>query len=254
MKQIRYLDYEGKRLNLGFAASVNQEVGKHMDESRKDIHVLIADDHALFRETLKKVLDSEKGFLVVGETGDSEETLKLVRLLQPDILLLDWKLPRLSGLDTLQSLSTLGKKIRIILLTANIEQDQISHAFHLGARGLVMKESGVDVLFESMRCVMAGQYWLFGEGCQSLEQIINKLPISAPEIRRAPKFTLTPQELRIVAAVASGITNKHIAQQLSISEQTVKHHITNIFDKLGVYNRLELTLFALHHKLIEDLD
>lgn len=225
-----------------------------MDESRKDIHVLIADDHALFRETLKNVLDSEKGFLVVGEAGDGEETLKLVKLLQPDILLLDWKLPRLSGLDTLQSLSTLGTRMRIILLTANIEQDQIPHAFHLGTRGLVMKESGVDVLFESMRCVMAGQYWIFGERCKSLEQIMNKLPKSAPEIRQAPKFTLTQQELRVVVAVASGITNKEIAQQLSISVHTVKHHITNIFDKLGVYNRLELTLFALHHKLIENSD
>ena len=117
-----------------------------------------------------------------------------------------------------------------------------------------MKESGVDVLFESMRCVMAGQYWIFGERCKSLEQTMNKLPKSAPEIKQSPKFTLTQQELRVVAAVASGITNKQIAQQLSISEQTVKHHITNIFDKLGVYNRLELTLFALHHKLIEDLD
>jgi two-component system nitrate/nitrite response regulator NarL len=225
-----------------------------MDESRKNIHLLIADDHTLFRETLKRVLDSEKGFLVVGEAGDSEETLKLVRLLQPDILLLDWNLPRLSGLDLLQSLSTLVTRMRIILLTANIEQDQIPHAFHLGARGLMMKESGVDLLIESMRCVMAGQYWLCGEGCKSLEQIMNKLPKSAPEIRQAPKFTLTQQELRVVVAVASGITNKEIAQQLSISVQTVKHHITNIFDKLGVYNRLELTLFALHHKLIEDSD
>jgi DNA-binding NarL/FixJ family response regulator len=233
---------------------VNQEVGKHMDESRKDIHVFIADDHILFRETLKKVLDAEKGFLIVGEAGDGEEALKLVKLLQPDILLLDWKIPRLSGLDMLQSLSTLGTGIRIILLTAIIEQDQIPHAFRLGARGLVMKESGADVLFDSMRCVMAGQYWIFGERCKNLEQIMNKLPKSAPEIRQAPKFTLTQQELRIVAAVASGITNKEIAQQLSISVQTVKHHITNIFDKLGVYNRLELTLFALHHQLIQDPD
>lgn len=225
-----------------------------MDESRKDIHVLIADDHTLFRETLKKMLDSEKGFLIVGEAGDGEETLKLVRQLQPDILLLDWKLPRLSGLDLLQSLSDLGTKMRIILLTANIEQNQIPQAFHLGARGLVLKESGVEVLFDSMRCVIAGQYWIFGERHKSFEQTMSKLPKSAPEIKQPPKFTLTQQELKIVAAVASGITNKEIAQQLSISVQTVKHHITNIFDKLGVYNRLELTLFALHHKLIQDPD
>jgi two-component system, NarL family, nitrate/nitrite response regulator NarL len=233
---------------------LSQDIRNHMDKSRKAIHVLISDAHTLFRETLKKVLESERDFLFVGEAGDGEETLRLVELLDPDILLMDWKLPRLSSMEVLRSLSDSGTKTRAILLTGEIEPDQIKQAFEFGARGLVLKVSETAILFESMRQVKAGHYWMGSESCSSLEQILRKLSNNAPESKRPKNFALTQQELKVVAAVASGHTNREIARQFSISEQTVKHHITNIFDKLGVYNRLELTLFALHHKLIQDSD
>jgi two-component system, NarL family, nitrate/nitrite response regulator NarL len=225
-----------------------------MGESKKDIQVLISDGHTLFREALKKVLELERGFQFVGEASDGEETLKLVKLLEPDILLMDWILPRLSGMEVLRSLFDSGASTRTILLTGEIEQDQIQQAFEFGARGLVLKESEAAILTKGMRQVRAGYYWMGGESCKDLDQILKKLPKTTPESVRHKNFGLTQQEMKIVAAVASGKTNKEIARQFSISVQTVKHHITNIFDKVGAYNRLELTLFALHHKLIEDPD
>ncbi len=225
-----------------------------MGKSRKSIQVLISDAHTLFRESVKKVLESERGFQFVGEAGDGEETIRLVKLLEPDILLMDWKLPRLSGIDVLRSLSDSKTITRTILLTGEAERDQVQQAFELGARGLVLKESDTAVLTESMRQVRDGLYWMGSESCRSLEQILKRLRHNPAQGERPKNFGLTPQELKVVSAVASGYTNKEIARQFSISVQTVKHHITNIFDKVGVYNRLELTLFALHHKLIQDPD
>jgi DNA-binding NarL/FixJ family response regulator len=225
-----------------------------MDASRKAIRVLVADDHTLFRETLRKVFESEEYFLIVGEARDGKETLKLAKQLEPDILLLSWQLPELSITDILRSLSTYSTKTQTILLAEEINRDQIAQAFQFGARGLVLKESSVEVLFSSIRSIVAGKYWMVHESFSSVDQISKKLNKNTPEKRKPENFALTPQELKIIAAVASGCTNKAIAKQLSISEQTAKHHITNIFDKLGVYNRLELTLFAVHHKLIEDSD
>jgi two-component system, NarL family, nitrate/nitrite response regulator NarL len=223
-----------------------------MNESRKAIRIFFSDDHTLFRETLKKVFDSEKDFLVIGEAGDGEETVRAVKQLEPDILLLERQLPKLSGMDVLRSLSDAGTKTRSIVLTAEIGRDQIQEAFRLGARGLVLKESSAQVLVSSIRSVMAGRYWMMGESFLNLDQIANMLTENTPKDIKPKNFSLTPRELKVIAAVISGCTNKEIAKQFSISEQTVKHHITNIFDKLGVFNRLELSLFALHHNLIED--
>jgi two-component system, NarL family, nitrate/nitrite response regulator NarL len=225
-----------------------------MDASRKLIRILISDDHTLFREALRKVFELEKHFLVVGEARDGEETLELVKQLKPDILLLSWQLPELSITDILRSISSYCTKTQTILLAEEIDWDQIAQAFQFGARGLVLKESSAEVLFSSMRSIVAGQYWMVSESFSSVDLISKKLDKNTPGKRKPENFALTPQELKIIAAVASGCTNKVIAKQLSISEQTAKHHITNIFDKLGVYNRLELTLFAVHHKLIKDSD
>jgi two-component system nitrate/nitrite response regulator NarL len=225
-----------------------------MHESRRIIHILIASDHALFRATLKKLFDSEKGFLIAGEACEGEEALHLVELLKPDILLLDRRLLLLSGMDILRSLSAFSIKTQTIMLTSEIELDQVPEAFQLGARGLVLKESGPEMLFLGIRSVMAGYYWLGGERYKGLEQILKKLADRAPLRKRDNSFGLTQRELKIVVAVSSGFTNKEIAQQLSLSVETVKHHLTNIFDKLGVYSRLELTLFALHHNLTKESD
>ena len=131
-----------------------------------------------------------------------------------------------------------------------MEGDEITQAFELGARGVVLKDSATAVLLQCIHAVMAGQYWLGQQGVADLDETL-KQHRSAEKKSSPQKYGLTPREIEVMKTVISGCSNKEIATQLSISEQTVKHHITSIFDKLGVYNRLELALFAFHHGLIE---
>jgi DNA-binding NarL/FixJ family response regulator len=224
-----------------------------MDENIRVLRILIADDEAIFRDTMKKLLGTEPGFVVVGEASSGEETLRLVKLLKPDILLLDWQMPDLSGREILESLSASHIKTRTVVLTAESQEEQATDAFGVGARGLVLKQSSFVVLVQSLRAVMDGRYWILDRSVEHLDGFISRGPAESNRI--PPKdYGLTKRELEVVAAVVSGYTNQEIAKQLSISIQTVKHHITSIFDKLGVYTRLELSIFATHHKLIDHPD
>ena len=221
-----------------------------MTESAGTIRILLADDHTIFRDGLKTLLGTEPEFKIVGEACDGEEAIELTKKLRPDILLLDVVMPKISGIEVLRELADGELNVRTILLSGELSGDQISKAFELGARGVVMKDSASAMLFKSLRSVMAGQYWIGRQSVASLVQVLRQYRSTAKE-SPAKNYGLTPRELEMVKAVVSGYPNKEIAAQFSISEQTVKHHITNIFDKLGVYNRLELTLFVFHHGIIE---
>jgi two-component system, NarL family, nitrate/nitrite response regulator NarL len=221
-----------------------------MTENEGVIHILIADDHTIFREGLRNLISSQSDFKVVGEACDGSDVLILVNKVQPEVLLLDFLMPNINGMQVLQLLEESHSKVRTIMLSGAIEGEDISKAFELGARGLVLKDSGTPLLFKSIRTVMAGQYWIGRQGVSNLVQALRQYRSSAK--KTAPKnYGLTPREMEVVKVVVSGFSNKEIAGQFSISEQTVKHHITNIFDKLGVYNRLELTLFVFHHEMVE---
>ena len=221
-----------------------------MTKSNHSIRILIADDHTIFREGLRILLAGEPEFLVVGEAGDGDEVLELVDKLQPDVLLLDRLMPKVNGMEVLRALVESHSNVRTILLSGAVEEEESSRAFELGARGVVLKDSATSVLFKSIRAVIAGQYWV---GQQSAANLVDTLKQDKSSARNArPKnYGLTPREMEVLRTVVSGYPNKEIAGRLSISEQTVKHHITSIFDKLGVYNRLELTLFVFHHGIIE---
>jgi DNA-binding NarL/FixJ family response regulator len=209
--------------------------------------ILIADDHPMFRDGLRMLLETQREFRVVGEAADGEEAIRLVRERKPDVLLLDLAMPRCPGLDVLREMGRFSTPVRTIILTAAIDSSEIAQAIRLGARAVVLKHSATQVLFECVHTVMAGRYWVASENVSDLMQGLSKLlPSSGTEDRT---FGLTARELEIIAAVVAGYTNKDIAQKFSISEHTVKNHLTNIFDKLGVSNRLELTLYALEHRL-----
>ncbi len=214
------------------------------------IRILIADDHPIFRDGLRKLLEAEPGFQIVGEAADGEEALTLVHRLHPDVLLLDVTMPKLPGLATLKELADAGHPTRAILLTAAIEKPEIVTALQLGARGVVMKDTATRLLFKSIRCVMDGQYWV---GREAVADLVDTLRTLAPEPKadKHKKFGLTKRELEVLTEIVSGYTNKEIAQKLTLSEDTVKHHVTNIFNKLGVSNRLELALYAVHHHLVD---
>lgn len=215
------------------------------------VRILIADDHALFRDGLRRLLQAEPGFEVVGEASDGEALLPLARQTRPDILLLDLSMPRQDGMDVLRALSTADIPVRTLLLTASIDKSQIVRALKLGAYGVILKESTTQRLFDSIRCVMAGQYWVGRESVSDLVRALRSVSSPSEGGTRSREFGLTPREMEIVTMVVAGYSNPDIAQRCSISEQTVKHHISNIFDKLGVSNRLELALFAVNHRLTE---
>ena len=216
------------------------------------IRILIADDHAMFRKGLRSLLSTEAGLTVVGEAESGEEAVRMARALHPDILLLDVAMPGLSGMEALSELAAAPIPVRTILLTASIEKPDVVKALKLGAAGVVLKASQPAELFKSIRGVMTGQHWIGREAVSDLVEALRTLDEDSASPR--PRFGLTPRELEVTSAVVSGFSNKEIAKKLVLSEDTVKHHLTNIFDKVGASNRLELALFAVHHRLLEGQD
>ena len=224
-----------------------------MDNIRPPYRIVIADDHPIFRDGLRRLLELDAAFVVVGEAADGGEAIKLVKQLGPEVLLLDLAMPRVPGLEALSELSKAKTPVRTILLTAQIERAQIVEALQLGARGIVLKESATELLMEAIRVVMTGQYWVGRESVSDLVATLRELMPKSGEEPSTRRFGLTPREMEVISAIVAGYTNKDIAQRFAISEQTVKHHLTNIFDKVGVSNRLELALFAVNHHLTDGI-
>jgi two-component system nitrate/nitrite response regulator NarL len=221
-----------------------------MDNKNHKVKIAIADDHTIFRDGLRRLLESEPEFQIVGEAADGAEALTMAQQSKPDVLLLDLAMPRLPGLDTLRELSTSKSPVKVILLTAAIEKRQIIEALQMGARGVVMKDAATQLLMKGIRTVMNGQYWV---GRESVADMVTYLREQAAQQPPSPakSYGLTKRELEILTTIVSGLSNKEIAQKFSLSEDTVKHHLTNIFDKVGVSSRLELALFAINHRLVE---
>src|SRR5579864_732703 len=220
---------------------------------KKQVRLVIADDHPIFRDGLRRLLEAEQKeeFKVIGEASDGAEAVKLAKQLKPDILLLDLAMPKHPGLEALRELSQPANAtpVRVILLTAAAEKSQIVEALQLGARGVVLKDSATQLLLKAIQTVMSGEYWVGRESVSNLVQYLRTLMQSSHDEARQKKFGLTPRELEIVSAVVAGYSNKEIAEYFKISEDTVKHHLSNIFDKLGVSTRLELALFAVNQAL-----
>jgi DNA-binding NarL/FixJ family response regulator len=212
--------------------------------------IVIADDHTIFRDGLRSLLETEPDFVIAGESSDAAETVNAVAQLKPDILLLDLQMPRLDGLEVLKQLSAAASPVHTILLVAEIEKSQIVDALMHGASGVVMKDTSPRLLFKAIRTVNDGQYWIGRDSVKDIIKTLRDLAASVRNEQRKYMFGMTAREMEIVAAIAAGETNKDIAKRLSVSEETVKHHLTNIFNKLGVSQRLELALFALKHNLV----
>ena len=212
------------------------------------IRVVIADDHPVVRIGLRNMLQVDPLIQVVAEARDGVEALEMCRTLHPDILLLDLAMPNVAGMDALRELTSGGLSTRTIVLTGLIEKRQVLEALQLGARGVVLKDAVAEHLTACIRAIMQGQYWLDGHPVQNLVQVLRDLAVQTTAPPRKT-FGLTARELEVVNLITEGCTNKDIAKTFGISEETVKRHLTNIFNKLGVGNRLELALFALNHNL-----
>jgi two-component system, NarL family, nitrate/nitrite response regulator NarL len=223
-----------------------------MDEApTRRVRIVLADDHQMFRDALRKLLDAEPDLVVVGEAGDGEEAVALTLQYEPDILLLDVAMPHANGMEVLQQIAAASKTTRIIMVTGAVEENELRQALRLGARGFVLKESGAMQLLESIRVVHGGEYFVGRECMADLVSAVRSrgVAVEGKVSRQKADFGLTVRERQIVTAIVNAYQNKEIAEKFAISEKTVKHHLTNIFNKVGVSNRLELALFAVHHHL-----
>jgi two-component system, NarL family, nitrate/nitrite response regulator NarL len=218
----------------------------------KQIGILIADAQVMFREALRSLLAREHDFRILGEAGNGREALQLANTLKPDILLLDLSMPRVSGMEALRRLASIQSQVRPVLFVESPDKSQIVEALKLGARGILPRRTTTQMLLKCIRAVASGEYWV---GHQSISDLIDCIRTAdpKPDSRDSNGFRLTRRELEIVSSIVDGYTNKEIAKRFSISEQTVKHHLTSIFEKVGVTNRLELALFAMQQRLGSDL-
>ena len=213
-----------------------------MDIDTKRISIVIADDHAIFRDGLRKLLEMESQFELVGEASDGVEAIELVGRLSPDVMLLDVNMPRLGGLDALAEIMKASPEARIIILAASVDRREIIKALRLGARGIVLKTAATELLYKCIQAVVAGEVWV---GRESVPKLVDALEeFDVPKSRRFSNANLTERERQIVEAIAGGASNRDVAQALSVSEQTVKNHLSRIFEKCGVSNRTELAVLA----------
>jgi two-component system nitrate/nitrite response regulator NarL len=213
----------------------------------KPIRIVLADDHEMVRIAFKGLLESQPDFAVVGEASDGLQALECARRLTPDIVLLDLSMPVRAGLDVLADIAAITG-VSVLVLTAVIDRAGIVEVVKRGARGVVLKEASAGHLMKAVRSVVAGELWI---GRDVFADVVDYMRSSIPAADPRDRFRLTPRELEIVRHIVEGGTNKDIATSLSISEDTVKHHLRNVFDKLGVSNRLELGLFAVSNRLVE---
>jgi len=221
-------------------------------EGKQTIRVLLADDHPIVRDGLRKLLALEDDIEVVGEASDGRQVLEMIQEHEPDVLLLDLRMPNLDGLSVLQTLQQNEKKTRVIVLTASEDKNEFVQAMKLGCSGIVLKQTATELIVKSIRKVHSGEIWLDSHTTAAvMRQFASPSETSSPLAngKGRERSPLSAREREIVALVAQGYKNKEMAEKMFISEQTVKNHLHNIFDKLGVSDRLELALYAIHKGL-----
>ena len=231
-------------------AILDTPIGEAVAE--KHIRVVIADDHPIVRDGIRRLLSLENDIDVVGEAGDGRAVLDVVHETNPDVLLLDLRMPNLDGLGALETLQQTHKRTRVIILTASEDKNEFVQAMKLGCSGIVLKQTAPDLIVKSIRKVFSGEIWL---DSHTTAAVMRQFATPGSEMAAAggkggrERSPLSTREREIVALVAQGHKNKEMAEKFFISEQTVKNHLHNLFDKLGVSDRLELALYAIHKGL-----
>ena len=204
------------------------------------LRLVLADDHPVVLGGLEQLLDAEVGFEIVATAGDGVAALAAVRRERPDVLVLDIRMPRLDGLGVLRELRDEGPPTATVLLTAGLDEEEVLEAVRLGVRGVVLKEMAPAVLVECLRAVGQGEVWIER---RLVTRALDKLMVRHDGQREAAAV-LTGREIDLVRQIARGLRNKEIARQLGITEGTVKVHLHNIYQKLGIDGRLALLRWA----------
>ena len=216
----------------------------------KPIRVMLIDDHAVVRTGLRMLLESRAGVAVVGEAGNRRDALEGAAHMQPDVFLLDLDLGGDSALDFLPELLATASSARVLILTGVRDPEAHRRAVRLGAVGLVLKEKAAEVLLKAIEQVHAGEVWLDRTLLASVLGDLTRASLKQPSDPEAIKIaTITAREREVIGLIGQGLKNRQIGERLFISETTVRHHLTSIFGKLEVADRLELVIYAYRYGL-----
>jgi DNA-binding NarL/FixJ family response regulator len=213
------------------------------------IRVLIADDHALFRRGLNMVLESEPGIEVVAEAENGEDAVAKAEEFAPDVVLMDVRMPRLSGIEATRTIRDVIPTARILMLTVSDEEADLYEAIKAGANGYLLKEISIEEVADAIRAVMQGQSLISPSMASNLLTEFTALAKRAEEQFPAPR--LTEREMQVLKLVAKGMSNREIADNLFISENTVKNHVRSILEKLHLHSRMEAVVYAVREKLFD---
>ncbi len=217
------------------------------------IRVIVADDHPVVRIGVRNVLAAHGHFSVVAEAENGLQAVAHSLQLFPDVLLLDVQMPNTSGFDTLRQVAAGSPKTRVVLLTGSIEAESLAEAFNAGARGIVLKGALTEQIASALLAVFDGGYWAQGRRIDHLAGVLGELR-SQSRKESNDRFNLTRRELEVIGLIVKGYSNRDIAKQFNLSEETVKRHLSNTFEKLNISTRLELAIFAIANKLAPGKD
>jgi DNA-binding NarL/FixJ family response regulator len=214
------------------------------------IRVLIADDHELFRRGLRMVLEDAEDIAVVGEAGDGQRAVELAGELVPDVVVMDVRMPVLSGIEATQQIKAEEPGTRILVLTISDEEDDLYEAIRAGASGYLLKEISIDEIGDAVRSIHGGQSLISPSMASKLLDEFAAMIRKEERREQVPAPRLTPREMEVLQHVAQGMHNREIAKALFISENTVKNHVRNILEKLHLHSRMEAVVYAVREKLL----
>lgn len=220
-----------------------------IETEAEPIRVLVVDDQELFRRGLVMLLGVESGVEVVGEAGDGVAGTQLAATVAPDVVLLDVRMPKRSGIEACRAIKESVPSAKIIMLTASEEEADLYEAVKSGASGYLVKDSSIDEVAQAVRVVADGQSLI--SPSMAVKLIDEFKQMSRPQPDSVPGLKLTERELEVLRLVSTGLNNREVAKQLFISENTVKNHVRNILEKLQLHSRMEAVMYAVREKLLD---